>query len=62
MLGGCDMYTELILFNNNEQTISARKLYEIFNIKTRFNDWFNRVIEYGFVENLDFYSKMSKLK
>lgn len=30
------------------------------NIGTRFNDWFPRMCEYGFEEEIDFYSKMSK--
>lgn len=42
------------------QTVSARELHEKLNIGTRFNDWFPRMTEYGFVEGTDFYSKMSK--
>ena len=42
------------------QTVSARELYQKLNIGTRFNDWFPRMTEYGFVEGTDFYSKMSK--
>lgn len=40
--------------------ISARELHEALQIKTRFNDWFLRMIAYGFDEGKDFYSKMSK--
>ena len=40
--------------------ISARELHEALQIKTRFNDWFLRMISYGFDEGKDFYSKMSK--
>ena len=40
--------------------ISARELHEALQIKTRFNDWFLRMISYGFDEGNDFYSKMSK--
>lgn len=40
--------------------MSARELHEKLNIGTRFNDWFPRMTEYGFVEGTDFYSKMSK--
>lgn len=40
--------------------VSARDLHEKLGIGTRFNDWFPRMCEYGFVENEDFYSKMSK--
>lgn len=37
------------------QTVSARLLHEKLKIKTRFNDWIERMIEYGcFEENKDF--------
>lgn len=51
---------ELIRFDMETQTISARDLHERLNIATRFSDWFPRMCEYGFTEGLDFYSKMSK--
>lgn len=34
-----------------KQTASARLLHEKLGIKTRFNDWFPRMCEYGFEEN-----------
>lgn len=51
---------EIITVNQEAQTVSARELHEKLNIGTRFNDWFQRLIEYGFAEGIDFYSKMSK--
>lgn len=42
------------------QCISARELHEKLEIETRFNDWFPRICEYGFLEGTDFYSNMSK--
>ena len=51
---------ELITVNFDTQTVSARELHEQLHIGTRFNDWFPRMTEYGFVEGTDFYSKMSK--
>ena len=51
---------ELINVNIDTQTVSARELHEKLNIGTRFNDWFPRMAEYGFIEGTDFYSKMSK--
>lgn len=51
---------EIITVNFDTQTVSARELHEKLNIGTRFNDWFPRMTEYGFVEGTDFYSKMSK--
>ena len=35
-------------------TLSARELYEFLDVKTRYNDWFSRMCEYGFNENLDY--------
>lgn len=51
---------ELINLNSETMTVSARELHEKLKIGTRFNDWFPRMCEYGFVEGQDFYSKMSK--
>lgn len=46
--------------NFETQTVSARELHKQLNIETRFNDWFPRMCDYGFEEEKDFYSKMSK--
>lgn len=51
---------EIIEVNTDMGTVSARELHERLKIKTRFNDWFVRMCEYGFMEGMDFYSKMSK--
>lgn len=51
---------EILTVNSDTQTVSARELHERLKINTRFNDWFPRMVEYGFSEGLDFYSKMSK--
>ena len=51
---------ELIRTDIDNQTVSARELWEKLNISTRFNDWFPRMCDYGFTEGVDFYSKMSK--
>ena len=42
-----------------EQIIKARELYEFLEIKERFNSWFERMLQYGFVENEDFTSVKS---
>ena len=39
---------------NGELLVSARELHEALEIKTKFNDWFNRMIQYGFDENIDY--------
>ena len=53
---------ELIKINyeTEQPTVSARDLHEKLHIGTRFNDWFPRMCEYGFLEEKDYYSKMSK--
>ena len=51
---------EILRVNFDTQMVSARELHEKLHISTRFNDWFPRMCEYGFVENEEFYSKMSK--
>lgn len=41
-------------YDTEESTVSARDLYEQLHIKTRFNDWFPRMCEYGFQNGVDF--------
>lgn len=40
--------------NQGEQLVSARELHGFLDVKTRYNDWFSRMIDYGFIENIDF--------
>ena len=47
-------------YGTEQPTVSARDLHEGLEISTRFNDWFPRMAEYGFLEGKDFYSNMSK--
>lgn len=49
-----------INYNTEQATVSARELHAGLEINTRFNDWFPRMCEYGFEENKDFYSELSK--
>lgn len=51
---------EIIKVDFDKQTVSARELHERLEIGTRFNDWFPRMCDYGFLEGTDYYSKMSK--
>src|SRR5699024_10614618 len=39
---------------NGEIAISGRELHEALEIKTRYNDWFERMQGYGYQENVDF--------
>lgn len=40
--------------DNHEPVVSGRQLHEALGVKTKYADWFNRMIEYGFTENQDF--------
>ncbi|MCT4388335.1 oxidoreductase [Leuconostoc pseudomesenteroides] len=54
---------EIIKINQNEQAevrVNARELHEALEIKTQFNKWIERMIEYGFTEGIDFWSFLSK--
>lgn len=42
------------LNENHEPIVSGRQLHEALGVKTKYADWFNRMIEYGFTENQDF--------
>lgn len=39
---------------NGEQLVSARELYDFLEATERFNSWFERQLQYGFQENVDF--------
>ena len=39
---------------NNDQVVSGRELHEFLGVKTRYNDWFEDMVKYGFTENVDF--------
>lgn len=38
------------------QAVSGRDLHAFLEAKARYNDWFPRMVEYGFAEGQDFYS------
>lgn len=42
------------LNETREPVVSGRELHEFLEIPTRYNDWFSRMCEYGFVENQDY--------
>jgi len=53
---GGDM-EELIKVNTNENlepVVSGRELHEILEVQSNYTTWFERMKEYGFVENVDF--------
>lgn len=52
------MTNEIITIKETDgvKTVSARELHQKLCIEHRFNDWFKRMLKYGFVENKDFTS------
>lgn len=47
-------------YDSEKPTVLGRELHEALEVDTRYNDWFKRMCEYGFNENIDFYSNLSK--
>lgn len=43
-----------ISYDSDRPTVLGRDLHDRLNIKTRYNDWFARMCEYGFAENEDY--------
>lgn len=43
-----------IFKENDKNMVSGRELHDALGIKTRYNDWFNRMLEYGFIDGQDF--------
>jgi len=41
---------------NNKQVVSARDLHKFLDASERFNNWFDRYLQYGFTQNEDFTS------
>lgn len=40
---------------DEDGTVDARKLHEVLEVKSRYNDWINnRISKYGFIENVDY--------
>ncbi len=47
-------------YDRERPTVLGRELHDMLGVETRYNDWFRRMCEYGFTENVDFYSILSK--
>lgn len=46
--------------DNQEQTVSGRELHMFLGIETPYMKWFERMLQYGFGEKRDFWTKMSE--
>ena len=54
---------EIIKVNFENETVSARDLYEsVNNGKERFSKWFDRQLQYGFVEGEDYSNPFQKVR
>lgn len=45
---------------NNDNMVDGRSLHEFLQVGTEYRHWFPRMVEYGFVEGVDFRSKMTE--
>ena len=48
------------LNENQEPIISGRELHQVLEVKSRYNDWLKRMLEYGFTENIDYVTLTQK--
>lgn len=42
------------LNDSHEPVVSGRQLHEALGVRTRYDNWFSRMTEYGFTENQDY--------
>ena len=47
-------------YGNNDILVSGRDLHEFLVINTRYIDWFKRMLDYGFVEGVDYVTVTQK--
>lgn len=50
-----------INYDSERPTVSGRDLHMALKIGSRYNDWFNRMCEYGFFEGTDYETRYSNL-
>ncbi|HGF8365146.1 TPA: antA/AntB antirepressor family protein [Enterococcus faecium] len=50
----------IITNENNEQLVSGRDLHEFLGVNEKYTQWFDRMVTYGFDENVDFISFFRK--
>lgn len=49
-----------VSYDGEQPTVLGRDLHAFLGVDTRYNDWFPRMCEYGFLEGTDFYSFLSE--
>ncbi len=47
-------------YDNEQPTVSVRKLYRKLEIGTKFTTWFERMCEYGFSSGKEFFPKLGE--
>ena len=45
---------KITINDKGKQLVSGRELHEFLGIRTKYKDWFPRMVEYGFEEGIDF--------
>ena len=50
-----------INYESERPTVSARELHEGLEIKSNFTTWFDRMCEYGFLENIDYWFSKKRI-
>ena len=55
-----DELLKIDLNENQEPIISGRELHQVLEVKTKYKDWFPRMVEYGFIENADYIAMAQK--
>ena len=48
--------TIAVQYDNDKPTVSGRELYQALLVKTPYTMWFSRMCEYGFAENIDYFT------
>lgn len=48
-------------YDNDRPTVLGRDLHEFLEVNTKYSDWFKRMCEYGFTENIDYMICFSNL-
>ena len=46
--------------NDGKSVVSGRDLHDFLEVNEKYTQWFNRMVEYGFTENVDFISFSEK--
>lgn len=54
-----DNLIKISVNEGQEQVVSGRELHEFLELTERYSSWFNRMLQYGFIENVDFTSVKS---